>query len=201
MIYPMKLWHYPSLVLLALLTACAPSQQVIQTAIALTQSVLTPLPTQTAYPTYTPQPAIVITKIVTETYTPTPEFSPTPTLPSPKISADGGWGHITRTPTIAAFYMLIHNTGEAADELTGAASPSCGYFTMQQMGYPDTSHLPVYMGIPAKSVVALQMGEFQYRLLCYDISGIGVGSSVPLTLSFEKSGAVQLMIDIQETPN
>jgi hypothetical protein len=53
-----------------LLTACAPSQTDIQTAVAETQAAWTPIPTQTAYPTLTPRPTIVVTKVVV--WTPTP---------------------------------------------------------------------------------------------------------------------------------
>jgi hypothetical protein len=47
-----------------LLAACAPSSQALQTAIAQTQAVWTPIPTQTPYPTPTPYP--------TQTFYPTP---------------------------------------------------------------------------------------------------------------------------------
>jgi copper(I)-binding protein len=191
----------PFIMLVILLAACSPSEARIQTAVAQTQSAWTQVPTQTPYPTYTPQPTIVITRIVTETYTPTPVFTATPTIPASMITVDGGWGHITRNPTIAAFYMLIHNTGEGDDRLNGASGPACGHFTLQQMGYPDTDKLPVSVSIPAKSVVALQMGEFNYRLLCYAVSGVGVGSTMPLILYFEKFGAVKVAIQIKETPS
>jgi len=59
------------LIALVFLSACAPSQQTIQTAIAKTQAAWTPVPTQTAYPTLTPQPTIVVTQVVV--WTPTPE--------------------------------------------------------------------------------------------------------------------------------
>ena len=59
------------------MVACASPQSLIQTAIAGTQSIWTPVTTQTAYFTYTPQPTIFITKIVTETYTPIPVFTST----------------------------------------------------------------------------------------------------------------------------
>jgi hypothetical protein len=58
-------WGLSSLLLLA---ACTPSASKIQKAISLTQAAWTPIPTQTAYPTYTP------------VQSPTP--SPSPTWPS-----------------------------------------------------------------------------------------------------------------------
>ena len=71
-----------ALLALFILTACAPSAQSIQTAVAETQTTWTKVPTQTAYPTYTPPPTVYVTKIVivTPTFTATPEFTPTATL-------------------------------------------------------------------------------------------------------------------------
>lgn len=59
-----------TLTIALLITACAPSQETIQTAIAQTQSAYTPIPTQTPYPTHTAYP----------TYTPIPVTN-TPTVP------------------------------------------------------------------------------------------------------------------------
>ncbi len=191
----------PVILALLLLAACVPSSSAIQTAIAQTQAAWTPVPTQTPYATYTLQPTIVVTQIVTPTFTATPEFTPTPTVAQSFITVDGGSGHITRTPTIAAFYMLIHNTGEGDDLLTGAYSPSCGRMTMQQMGYPNRDNLSIYVGVPAKSTVELKMAEFSYRLLCRDIQGIGLGSNVTLTLIFEKFGEVKTTIEIGNPPS
>lgn len=77
------------LILIAILvTACAPSNKAIQTAIALTPS-STAYPTHTAYPSHTPYPtytipptytAVIKIKIVTKTSTPTPIYTPTETL-------------------------------------------------------------------------------------------------------------------------
>lgn len=69
------------LITIILLVACSPSPKAVQTAIAGTQAVWTPVTTQTAYPTYTPQPTMMITEVVTVTITPTsapPVFSDVP---------------------------------------------------------------------------------------------------------------------------
>lgn len=59
-----------------LLSACAPSPQAIQTAVAGTQVAI---PTQTPYPTYTIPPAVInteiVTVLVTETFTPSPIYT------------------------------------------------------------------------------------------------------------------------------
>jgi hypothetical protein len=69
------------LITIILLVACASSPQAIQTAIAKTQAAWTPVTTQTSYPTYTPQPTMMITEVVTVTFTPTsapPVFTDVP---------------------------------------------------------------------------------------------------------------------------
>lgn len=79
------------------------STTAVQTAIANTQSAWTPIPTQTAYPTYTFVPAVIVTKIVTITFTPTPLYTPTitPTPPPPTVTPD-----IAQTSTAEAFAKL-----------------------------------------------------------------------------------------------
>ena len=63
--------RYLTFTLLICLSAACVTQQSIQSAIAQTQAAWTPIPTQTAYPTLTPAPAILVTQVVV--WTPTPE--------------------------------------------------------------------------------------------------------------------------------
>lgn len=62
-----------------ILSACAPSPAAVQTAVAETMTVWTPIPTATFYPTYTPYP----------TFTPTlkPTFTPTPSIDGAAVVA------------------------------------------------------------------------------------------------------------------
>lgn len=92
-----KLWR--PLLIIIFLTACSPSPQAIQTAIAGTQMALptlTAYPTQTPYPTYTIPPAIIVTKVVTETFTPSPLYTPTITSTPTKTLPP------TKTPNLAS---------------------------------------------------------------------------------------------------
>jgi hypothetical protein len=59
-------------VIILLFAACTPSDASIQTAIANTQAVWTPIPIFTPQPTYTLQPTIVVTRVVVEVQTPIP---------------------------------------------------------------------------------------------------------------------------------
>jgi len=68
-----------TIIIALILSACAPSAESIQQALAGTQSAWTPIPTQTAYATYTAPPTAFITVIVTQTFTPAPLYTPTVT--------------------------------------------------------------------------------------------------------------------------
>jgi hypothetical protein len=65
--------------LIVFLVACAPAPEAIQTAIAETQTVWTPVPTATFYPTYTFYP--------TFTPLPSPTFTPTPSADGSAVAA------------------------------------------------------------------------------------------------------------------
>lgn len=63
---------YFLIIVILLMTSCTPSSTLIQTAVAGTQTVWTPVPTCTPQLTYTPQPTIVVTRVVVEIRTPVP---------------------------------------------------------------------------------------------------------------------------------
>jgi hypothetical protein len=77
--------RFAALLIFLIISACAPSQQAIQTAIIQTQSAWTavpsqtPYPTQTAYPTYTSIPSP--TRTLLPTFTPLPTSTPTSISP------------------------------------------------------------------------------------------------------------------------
>ena len=63
--------RYLTFSILICMSAACGTQQSIQSAISQTQAAWTPVPTQTAYPTLSPAPAILVTQVVV--WTPTPE--------------------------------------------------------------------------------------------------------------------------------
>lgn len=99
------------------LLSCAPSVSQIQEAIKKTQAVWTPVPSQTAIPTYTPPPtiAIEVTRIVlvTLTNTPTPLFTPTIT-PTPTNT-----GTPTLTPNATQTVQARMKAQQVADKGDG----------------------------------------------------------------------------------
>jgi hypothetical protein len=69
---------------------------------------------------------------------------------------------------------------------------------MQQMGNPTACDIPINLVIPANSMTGLAF--WGYRLLCYGVNGIGLGSSVSLILFIEKYGQVKVTIEIGNPP-
>jgi hypothetical protein len=78
------------IVLLVFLSACGPSEEQVQNAIAQTQAAWTLVPTQPDFPTYTPYP----------TYTPNATYTPIPTDILPTITSLIYTETITFTPSI-----------------------------------------------------------------------------------------------------
>lgn len=131
--------------------------------------------------------------------------SPTPTpAPAPKITVDGVWGRTS--PMVAqagAFYMVIHNTGAAADRLTGGKSTGCGSVELHETYQMDNGTMgmrPVTGGaieVPANGQVELKAGG--YHIMCIDKKvDFTPGTKIPLTLVFEKSGEVNVTVDVRD---
>jgi hypothetical protein len=78
-------------IIVILLSACAPSPQAIQTAVASTQEAW---PTQTPYPTYTLLPTYTEIPTATATEGPTPTDTPAPTMTPPSALVVGDYGTI-----------------------------------------------------------------------------------------------------------
>lgn len=91
------------IIIIVLLTSCAPAQMIVQT----------PYPTYTPFPTYTPYPTftveathtpMVITKVVTPTNTPAPTLTPSPVFTATTTATAVPLSlYITREDQIASF--------------------------------------------------------------------------------------------------
>ena len=81
------------LAVVVLVGACAPSQEVLQEAVAGTVGAFTPLPTYTDYPTYTPDPTSTFTPTSPPTRVPTRTLRPTPVrTATPRATATPDFG-------------------------------------------------------------------------------------------------------------
>jgi copper(I)-binding protein len=100
----------------------------------------------------------------------------------------------------AELYMIIENTGNDPDRLTGAASPACGMMLLYErfrtakgtMSMRETGPIVV----PAGRRVELKVSG--HHLMCMERKReFRAGATFPLTLRFEKAGAVTVQVTVQ----
>lgn len=122
----------------------------------------------------------------------------------PEISIENAWGRPSpKVATAGAFYMLIKNNGGEADNLIAGESSACGVVELHESYMTEEGAMgmrPAEGGkieIPAGGEAELKMGGL--HIMCIDkLEEFEVGAVLPLTLTFEKSGAMDLEVEIRE---
>ncbi len=96
---------------------------------------------------------------------------------------------------MGAGYLTITNTGTSDDRLVGASSPVAGMTQIHQMKMEgDVMKMNEVEGglvIPAGQSVTLAPGGFHVMFMQLN-QQLTEGSTVPLTLTFEQAGTVEL---------
>ena len=120
-------------------------------------------------------------------------------VPVPGFTADAGTIRLedpfTRSAPaggVGAFYVTIVNTG-AADRLVAVASPAAGKVELHESTMADgvmRMRGIASLAIPAGATVKLAPGGYHVMLIALT-QPLTVGQSVPVTLTFEKAGAVE----------
>jgi copper(I)-binding protein len=122
----------------------------------------------------------------------------------PAISIERAWGRPSpKVATAGAFYMFIKNEGSEADNLIAGESSACGVVELHESYMTEEGAMgmrPVEGGVievlPG-STIELKMGGL--HIMCIDkLEDFEVGAVLPLTLTFEKSGEINLDIEIRE---
>ena len=93
---------------------------------------------------------------------------------------------------VGAFYVTIVNTG-GADRLVAVASPVAGKAELHESAMADgvmRMRGVAGLAIPAGGTVKLAPGGYHVMLVALT-QPLTVGQSVPVTLTFEKAGAVE----------
>lgn len=117
------------------------------------------------------------------------------------IEIDHPWSRATPGgASVAAGYLVLKNTGAAADRLVSATAPFAGRVEIHEMAVKDgvmtMRPLPAGVEIPAGATVALKPGG--YHIMFLDLkTPLKEGTKVDGTLTFEKAGtvAVQFQVD------
>ena len=97
-------------------------------------------------------------------------------------------------------YLSITNTNDADDSLLSATSSAAGEVQLHEMSMVDDvmrmNELPDGITIPAGETVTLAPGGLHLMFMQLTQS-FDEGSTVPVTLSFEKAGTVEVMLDVR----
>lgn len=128
-----------------------------------------------------------------------------PAAAGPKIAAEALWGR--SSPKVAgagAFYVVIKNTGTAADKLIAVKSDACGMVELHETidkGGGMMEMQPIagqFIEIPAGGTVELKPGGLHVMCMMKK-ADFKAGDKYPVTLVFEKSGEMKLEAEIKDT--
>ncbi|MFC1997638.1 copper chaperone PCu(A)C, partial [Chloroflexota bacterium] len=122
----------------------------------------------------------------------------------PDIKIENAWGRSSpKVATAGAFYLLIKNQGGETDSLVAGESSACGAVELHESYKTEQGAMgmrPVEGGsieVPAGGQVELKMGGL--HIMCINkLEEFEVGAILPLTLDFEKSGEMNIEIEIRE---
>jgi copper(I)-binding protein len=123
--------------------------------------------------------------------------------PAPAISIEGVWGRLSpTTPGNGGVYMLIKNTGSAADHLVSAKSAACGKTEVHEMvtradGTSGMNLIEKPLEVPASGQVELKVGGYHVMCMMMKADQFKPGNKVDFTLVFEKSGEKTVTAEIR----
>jgi periplasmic copper chaperone A len=111
---------------------------------------------------------------------------------APIISIEIAMGEPTPGTTAGAMYMIIKNSGNAADRLLSGKSPACGSIEVHKMAVKADGSLGMDLidkplEIPANGQVEFMSGGTHIMCILMN-EQFKPGARVDLTLAFEKSG-------------
>ena len=122
---------------------------------------------------------------------------------APSITVEGAWGRPSMDmPTAGGIFMVIKNSGNAADNLLSGSSPACGSIELHEMvmksdGTMGMNLMDKPIEIPAGGQVELKSGDLHIMCIMKN-DQFQVGSTIDLTLVFEKSGEVKVSVELRE---
>jgi copper(I)-binding protein len=123
--------------------------------------------------------------------------------PNPIVITDA-WARATPqgAPTAAA-YLTITNRGSTPDRLLGGETPAARSFQVHEMSMANgVMHMAEVKGgavIAPGASLKLQPGGWHIMLVGLK-APLAAGGKVPVTLHFEKAGAVSLVLPVKDAP-
>jgi copper(I)-binding protein len=101
---------------------------------------------------------------------------------------------------VAGGYLTIENKGRAPDRLIGGSAAIAGKFEVHEMKMDEgvMTMRPLDKGLEIASGKTVKLAPGGYHLMLMDLKGaLKQGEQVPVTLQFEKAGAVQVTLDVE----
>jgi len=122
---------------------------------------------------------------------------------APSITVESAWGHPSMDmPTAGGIFLVIKNSGNAADNLVSGSSPACGSIELHEMvmksdGTMGMNMLDKPIEIPAGGQVELKSGGLHVMCIMKKDDMFKPGATIDLTLVFEKSGEITIPVEIR----
>jgi copper(I)-binding protein len=119
----------------------------------------------------------------------------------PQVSVEDAWARpVPAAGGNGAVFMRLVNAGDEADQLVGGDSPVAGtvevHKTTMEEGVMKMEHIPG-LEVPPKGEVLLKPGD--YHVMLIDVGrSLVPGDTLPITLQFEKSGEMEMDIEVRE---
>lgn len=117
------------------------------------------------------------------------------------LTIAGGFSRATLpNAPVGGGFLTITNTGSEDDRLISATSPVAGEVQIHEMKMEGDvmkmAQLPDGLPIPAGQTVTLQPGGFHLMFMQLK-QALVEGTKLPVTLTFEKAGTVEVELDIE----
>lgn len=123
------------------------------------------------------------------------------TASAASIRIEHPYSHPTPAPGVPAVgFITLSNSGQQADRLIAATSPAAErieiHETQMHDGVMKMRALPKGVALPIGKTVALAPGGT--HLMLFDVrQPLVAGQSVPVTLQFERAGAVEVLFAVE----
>lgn len=115
------------------------------------------------------------------------------------ITVEQPWTRAAAQGGVGGAFMILKNSGAAADRLVSVSTPVAGKVEIHQTTREgDVTRMRPVAGIevPAGGTVTLAPGGLHVMMMGLT-RPLAVGERVPLTLTFERAGAVQVEAQVQ----
>jgi len=122
-----------------------------------------------------------------------------PALAGSRIEIMNPWARPSLPDRPGGAYLGIHNTGDAADRLTGARSGRAAAIEIHksaESGGMMTMTPVEAVQIPAGGMAHLEPGSFHLMLFGID-PPLSEGDTFPMTLIFEAAGEVEVQVEVR----